>query len=286
MVSIKPRILKIAQKLDLDPFLGQHLLVDEKVIDKMISFIPQKALVIEIGAGCGQLTRKLLRNQNKVIAVEIDKKFLEFLEPLRKKYAKRLKTVYKDILKLDLQKLTNQKNFWLTGSLPYHIIEPLISKIIFLSFQQAVFLVSAKWAFESQKDLKSSSKINKQALLVQSFFDLQVVEKVPKTSFFPQPRVNSAIILLKPKKSIKKTQDPTLTIFQQLFLAAPRNPLIKNCLREILIKQKFAKTKNQARNIIKELKIPPQILEKPLEQLNNEQLASLYFSLRSFFQGS
>lgn len=283
MVSLKGKVPLLIKDLSLDPNLGQHLLVDEKIIEQIIELIPPKALVLEIGAGCGQITKKLLQNQCQVIAIEIDKKFAPFLEKLKKKYKKRLKIIYQDILKFNWQDLSSSKNLWLTGSLPYHITEPLFHKLIFVSFKEAVFLVGAKFAFETQltKDFQNFGKLT---LLVQSFFNPQVIKKIPKTSFFPQPKVNSAILRLTPKTENDYQKNPYLKIFKELFLSAPRSPLIKNVLREVLIKQKLANTKKEAKKIIADLNLDPQILQKPLEQLNNHQLYQLYCKLRDFLE--
>lgn len=282
MVSLKGKIPFLAKDLNLDPNLGQHLLVDERIINKLLSFIPLKSRVLEIGAGCGQITKKLLQNQCQVIAVEIDKKFSPFLEKLKRKYKKRLKIIYQDILKINLKEIIN-KNFLLTGSLPYHIIEPLLSKLTTIHFKEAIFLVGAKFAFETQLD-KNFKKFGKLTLLVQSFFNSQIIEKIPKTSFYPVPKVNSALLILTPKSKSDYQKAPFLKIFKELFLSATCSPLIKNALREILIKQKLAKTKRGAKKIINQLNLTPEILQRPLEQLNNHQLYQLYLSLRSFLE--
>lgn len=65
--------------------LDQHLLIDEKIIDEMVDFVElnQNDVVLEIGAGSGNLTRKLSQKAGKVIALEIDKKFESDLKTLR-----------------------------------------------------------------------------------------------------------------------------------------------------------------------------------------------------------
>jgi len=281
MVSLKGKISRLAQNLNLDSKLSQNFLVDERAINEIINLLPPSSAVIEIGAGSGQITKKLLKNHHQVIAIEIDKKFKPFLEKLRQKYPKKLKIIYADALKIDWKKLTNKQKFWLTGNLPYHTIEPLIGKFIFIQFGGAVFLVGAKFAFETQLNEKSLNHFGKQILLVQSFFNPQIITKIPKTAFWPQPKTNSAILKLLPKTKNDYLKNPTLKILKDLFLTTSRNPLLKNSLREALIRQNFAKTKNEARKIIEDLKLSPDLLEKPFEQLNNSQLKSLYFSLSS-----
>jgi len=284
MVSLRGKIPKLAASLNLGPNLGQHLLVDERVIIEIVNLLPPSQPVIEIGAGCGQLTHQLLKNRHQVTAIEIDKKFQPFLEKLRRKYPKKLKIIWEDALKIGWKKLTRKGNFWLTGSLPYHITEPLINKLIFAQFKGAVFLVGAKFAFETQLD-KENISFGKQTLLVQSFFNPEIIKKIPKTAFWPQPKTNSAILKLLPKTKNDYLKNPVLKILKELFLRAPKNPLVKNSLREALIRQNFAKTKNEARKIIENLNLPPDLLEKPLEQLNNFQLKSLYLSLSSLSKG-
>jgi len=283
MVSLKGKIPKLAANLNLDPNLGQHLLVDEGVINEIVNLLPPSQLIIEIGAGCGQLTKELLKNRHRIIAIEIDKKFQPFLEKIRRKHPKKLKIIWEDALKIDWKKLTSTQNFWLTGSLPYHIIEPLIGKLIFVQFKGAIFLVGLKFALETQLN-EENPFFGKQTLLVQSFFNPEIIKKIPKTSFWPQPKTNSAILKLLPKTKADYSKNPVFKILKELFSSAPRNPLIKNSLREVLIRQNFAKTKNEARKIIEDLNLSPDLLEKTFKQLNNSQLKSLYFSLSSLLE--
>jgi len=284
MVSLKGKIPKLAANLNLDPNLGQHLLTDERVINEIVNLLPPSQSVIEIGAGCGQLTKELLKNHHRVITIEIDKKFQPFLEKIRRKHPKKLKIIWENALKIDWKKLTSTQNFWLTGSLPYHIIEPLISKLIFAQFKEAIFLVGLKFALETQLN-KKNPFFGKQTLLVQSFFNPEIIKKIPKTSFWPQPKTNSAILKLRPKTKADYSKNPVFKILKELFLNTSQNPLIKNSLREALIKQNFAKTKNEARKIIEGLNLSPNLLEKTLEQLNNSQLKSLHLSLSSLSKG-
>jgi len=314
----------------LDTNIGQHLLVDPGVIKEMVKFIPPGVEVIEIGAGPGQITEALLEKTSRVVAIEIDSQFAPLLDSLKQKSGGRLEVIYGSALEQNWQRLTGTKEekVWLIGSLPYHITEPLMATIANLPIKGAVFLVGARFASEIEAFQGNSSSFGKLTLLVNTFFYVKVISEVDKNCFYPKPRTKSKIIVLIPRDKSDYLENEVLFIFRYLFLGSSRSALVKNALKEALIRynefsmrqgrekregnrflrreirrqlrrmirtgasepigaqekrRKPLMTKNEARAIIEDLEVSKDILDKPLEQLSNQELRILFDSLRKKF---
>ncbi|OIP03948.1 hypothetical protein COS31_00365 [Candidatus Roizmanbacteria bacterium CG02_land_8_20_14_3_00_36_15] len=253
--------------------IGQHFLTNNKVLELVVKQIPLKSKVLEIGAGPGQLTEKLAESVKCVEAVEIDRQFLPLLEAIKKKQSQ-VNIIIGDALDLDFKKYAD---FWIAGNLPYHITEPLLAKIINLPIKGAVFLVGQSFGQEATALINKAEHFGKLSLLVFTFFEAKVLARVKKEDFDPKPRTDSLLIVLVPRKE-SEYKDRLLFLLRWLILGARKSALIKNSLREGLIKyQKI--TKNEARDLIADLKLPNGLLEKPFEQLNNHEYLLLYKAL-------
>ena len=117
--------------------LGQNFLIDDEVIDGIISAseVSSSDLVIEIGPGLGTLTSRLLENAGKVIAIELDKRMVEILND-RFKFYDNFELIHEDVLKVDLNKLIEENkvgeicNAKIVANLPYYITTPIIMKLL------------------------------------------------------------------------------------------------------------------------------------------------------------
>jgi len=88
--------------------LGQHFLIDEKALDKIVETanLTKDDKVIEVGPGMGILTRELCQNAGEVIAIELDSTMLSVVKTACIKHDN-LRVENQDILKLDTSKLKN-----------------------------------------------------------------------------------------------------------------------------------------------------------------------------------
>jgi 16S rRNA (adenine1518-N6/adenine1519-N6)-dimethyltransferase len=250
-------------KITANTKIGQHFLKNEGLLSLIVDQIPYDSKVLEIGAGPGQLTEKLAQRVTEVHAVEIDTKFMPILEKLEKKY-QNLNVIFGNVLKLDFGEY---KNCWIVGNLPYHIIEPLISKIIRVPITGAIFLVGKTFA--------NLNKFGKLSLEVNTFFESKLLAKVSKDNFYPKPRTESAILMFKPLGEEIYKNDKKMFLIRQLFLTSGKSPLLKNVLMNSLVN--FNKsTKNEARAMVAEYKLSETMLNKSFEQLNNEEYLKLY----------
>lgn len=279
--------------------IGQHLLINEKVTQNIVNSIPQNKTIIEIGAGSGLLTKHLVKKSKKVYAIEIDRKFTKHLSSLEKKH-KNLRVFYQNALKLLNKNNFNkyfgkERDLWISGNIPYHITEPIIARIIKLPIQGATLLTGARFANEiiASPDSKDFGKLS---ILVDTFFKPEVKCYVDKRNFFPSPKKTSALVVLKSKTKSEVVNDKTSYLFKEIFFSSGRNTLLKNILREAVIRYKqflvlgninktysFIMTKNEARKIISELNLPQAVLEKPVEQLTNEEFKTLSEKLNNLY---
>lgn len=242
--------------------LGQHFLIDPNVLELMATQAMPGGEVLEVGAGDGRLTKEILKRASTVVAVEIDEQYKPILAGLSNKNSN-LKVVMGDILNLEIVSLLNP-GFQIISSLPYHISEPFLHKIITWDISNAVLLVGNRL-------IQGSGKL---ALLINTFFKMEILSDVPKKSFFPVPRTDSVVIKLIPKES-RKVSD---LIIRRLFLTAQRGTLLKNVLREELTKQ-LGLTQKQAKEKMSLFKMEEPILNKSFDQLNRQELGELYEKL-------
>lgn len=272
----------IFQKPEVKPKknFGQHFLTDKKVLEKFVSQIPAGATVIEIGAGPGQITEALLKQRCRVTTIEIDEQFKPFLDKLRKKFPK-LTILYEDVLRVNFGRLIGKKkNFWLTGNLPYHITEPLLAKISALQIIGAVFLIGKRFAESLEKTGVENRNLGHLAILVNTFFESEIIKKVNKKSFYPIPRTNSFIVRLVPRKEEEFTSNQNLFILRELFRTAQKGTLLKNALKKAFLRFKKISgelsTKKQEKAFVENLGLSPILLNKSVEQLNNLEWSQIY----------
>lgn len=182
--------------------LGQNFLNDHNMSRMMIAALSLKSgdEIIEIGPGLGVLTEELAQKMGdmsfKVTAVEIDDRFIPKLLNMFTFYPD-IRVVQADILEwLPLYK--SEKPFKILGSLPYYISSPIIHEIVQMPSQPetAVLMLQKEVAEKITHDAPDASYLS---VFVQTFFDVEYLMTVPRTSFDPAPTVDSAVIILRSK---------------------------------------------------------------------------------------
>jgi len=241
--------------------LGQHFLVDKKVIEKEIiaSSLSKEDMVIEIGAGKGLLTEELAKKSKEVLAFEIDVRLNVFLDVLAKKYGN-LKVVYGDAMKFPWKGYNK-----VVSNIPYFLAEPLIKKAIESGIEEMVLVVG-----ENFKKIILENK-SKAGITVNLFFDFIPIMVVKKSSFHPEPRVDSWLVKLKRKEKSTK-QDRVL---QSIILKKGK---VKNAIIRSLVDEGI--TKNQARGLLKEMHVNEYTLNKPVASITGRFLEEVRNGLK------
>ena len=185
--------------------LGQNFLIDESVIiDACDSAnINKEDLVIEIGPGLGTLTKYILERAGKVICVELDNRMIDILKERFFLY-ENFEIINEDILKVDLHKLIkeekngNIKNVKIVANLPYYITTPIIMKLLEERLDlQSITVMVQKEVAERLIAVPGEKFTGAITYSVYYYADSENVRIVDKSSFIPEPSVESEVINLK-----------------------------------------------------------------------------------------
>lgn len=216
---------------------GQNFLVDANYIDKIIFALDPQAgeTIVEIGAGRGALTEKLIESGASVVAVELERDMIAVLQA-RFGNTETFHLIESDALKIDFSdtinrksKIENPKPAKLVANLPYYISTAILQKLI---EQRAVFsemvLMFQREVVERITARAGGKERGFLSVLVQNYLDTEKLFDVPPTAFRPAPKVWSAVVRLLPKVNVE-IQDEAL--FREIVSAA----FVQNAKRLLII---------------------------------------------------
>ncbi len=222
--------------------LGQNFLKSTSVLKKIVntgSVLPTD-LVLEIGPGKGALTRKILDTGARAVAVEKDRELIPILKEEFKKEIKNKKLILieGDILDLDLKEIgIEKKKYKLVANIPYYITGAIIRK--FLSGktkpEKIVLLVQKEVA---ERIVARDGRESILSMSVKAYGDPKYIDKVPKRYFSPEPRVDSAILLVD-NISSKKLDPKIESVFFDILHAGfgHKRKVLKNNLQKVVSKE-------------------------------------------------
>jgi 16S rRNA (adenine1518-N6/adenine1519-N6)-dimethyltransferase len=183
--------------------LGQHFLLKGSALDRIAgAACPEREpLVIEIGAGRGALTERLLARAERVVAIEIDAALVELLRGKFQGEA-RLTVVQGDALELDLGQWGPAP---IAGNLPYYAATPIIEKVLGLgaAVLHAVFLVQKEVAARLAAH-PGSRDYGYLSVQTQLQADVETLFDIPPSSFRPPPKVDSTVVRLRPRNRARE----------------------------------------------------------------------------------
>ena len=213
---------------------GQNFLTDQKIIERIVATIAPKHNdnLLEIGPGQGAMTLPLLERVNQLNVIEIDRDLIKILAAYNKS---NLVINQGDALNFDLN-LFNPP-IRVVGNLPYNISSPILfhlldnrDKIIDMTF------MLQKEVVERMSASHGSKIYGRLSVMMQAFFEVELIFVVPPESFDPAPKVDSAIVYLTPLKSCKVGD---IDIFEKVVKAAfsHRRKTLRNCLKSLLTQE-------------------------------------------------
>lgn len=173
--------------------LGQNFIVNPFYLERLVllSDVKSDDIILEIGTGNGELTKKLCEKANTVISYEIDKKLFKNSQRMLAKY-NNLILINGDALK------TNYTFNKVVSNLPYYISKRFIYWLVTKSFTSAT--VTLQKDFVEKLIAQPSSKSYKAiSVIAQLAFKINVYDIIPPTAFYPVPKVFSYIVKFEPK---------------------------------------------------------------------------------------
>ena len=181
--------------------LGQNFLVDESVINRITDEVQPDDTVLEIGPGAGFVTENIVNKAKKVYAVEIDEDAIEALQHIK---TEKFKLIHNDILKTELKDLEDT-TFKVIANIPYYITSPILAHLLGEiddldnenrnRISEIVLMVQWEVAQRLIADENSPSKqYGLLSILTQFNADVELIQKVGRKSFYPAPKVDSALV--------------------------------------------------------------------------------------------
>jgi 16S rRNA (adenine1518-N6/adenine1519-N6)-dimethyltransferase len=177
---------------------GQNFLKDQNVLNRIIDAaqLTSGDRVFEIGPGRGALTDRLLQAGPPLTVVEVDR---ELAATLRQRGAAGLEVIEGDVLRLDWSELLPTPPYKLVANLPYNISSQVLFKVIEhrRSFSRLV-LMFQKEVGERLLAAPATRDYGILSVLLQTWFRIDRIAKVPPAAFFPPPKVDSVVLCLAP----------------------------------------------------------------------------------------
>ncbi len=255
--------------------LGQNFLKSGKALGDIVRAgnVSSNDIVLEIGPGKGALTEKLLETGAKVFAVEKDRDLIPFLTDKFANYiaSGKLYLIEADILDFNPSHYPLATNHYkLVGNIPYYITGAIIRKFLESDFQPtlAVFLVQKEVA---ERIVARDKKESILSLSVKAYGEPKLVAKVPKRYFTPEPKVDSAVLLIDNinKKNFRNITEQDFFMIVKSAFGQKRKTMLKNLSNAGISKENLA-------FMAKDMVIDPKIRA---EDLSMEQFLALTHAL-------
>ena len=212
--------------------LGQNFLIDQNIIDKIINIVEIKdKSILEIGPGTGNLTKNILeKNPKKLIVIEKDN---DLAKSLKKNLENNVKIINDDVLKIDETKL-DADILTVFGNLPYNISTEILCNWILNIKNKNFWFENLVLMFQKEVADRIIAKFNTKnygrlSILSNWKLEIEKICDVQPSSFFPKPKIDSSVLLFKPKLNFFPLTNPkNLETITRIFFMHRRKMLKKS----------------------------------------------------------
>ena len=243
---------------------GQNFLVDEKVLEKIIESANLKKddVVLEIGAGFGTLTERLAQKAGKIITVESDRGILPILRRNLENY-KNVEIIEKDVLSVvNYESRVMNYEYKIIANLPYQITSAVLRKFLENEPRPNEMMVMVQKEV-AERICAISGEMSILAVSVQFFGQPEIIQIVPRSSFYPTPEVDSAILRISRIKNESETNLKRIDVKDffrvvKVGFSARRKQLHNNLANGLRLKSE------EAKNILLDLGLDIQVRAQDL----------------------
>ncbi|AEC51338.1 dimethyladenosine transferase [Pyrococcus sp. NA2] len=208
---MRDRLLFLLSKYGIRPkdTIGQHFIIVEDVIRKAVETadVNEKDVVLEIGPGLGFLTNELAKRAKKVYAIELDRKMIQILKNEYK--WNNVEIIEGDAIKLEWPEFNK-----VVSNIPYQISSPFTFKLLKKDFELAVVMYQLEFALRMTAR-PGSKNYSRLSLMTQALADVEIVMKIGRGAFYPRPKVDSALVVIRPRKDkVELNENLVKALFQ------------------------------------------------------------------------
>ncbi len=177
--------------------LGQNFLVDEDILSKIVQAadLRFRDTVVEVGPGLGILTKDLANRVQRVIAVELDKGLAAALVKMLVGFPN-VEIVHQDVLEFDPAQHVEDRAYKLVANLPYYITSPTLRHFLEASARPETMVVMVQKEV-AERIVAKPGNLSLLAVSVQYYGEPELLFTVPASSFYPRPKVDSAVIRIR-----------------------------------------------------------------------------------------
>jgi 16S rRNA (adenine1518-N6/adenine1519-N6)-dimethyltransferase len=225
---------------------GQHFLTDGGIIDAIVAAIQPEAgqAMVEIGPGLAALTQPLVERLGHLTVIELDRDLA-----VRLREHAQLRVVESDVLKVDFSGLAQQmqaptesngaRKIRVVGNLPYNISTPILFHLLaHVAVIEDQHFMLQKEVIDRMVAQPATSDYSRLSVMLQWRYDMRNVLFVPPESFDPPPRVDSAVVRMRPWAQAPQVDVKTLeTLVQVAF--SQRRKILRNTLGRWLEEKGF-----------------------------------------------
>jgi 16S rRNA (adenine1518-N6/adenine1519-N6)-dimethyltransferase len=206
LTALMPSPLNVRQLLrefNLRPqkSLGQNWLVDESTLACIAAAaeLTRQDTVLEIGPGLGSLTRYLAESAGRVVAVELDG---ALMPPLRRVLAdySNVTLVQGDILQFNPAALVAAPCYKVAANLPYYITSAVIRHLLEADVSPSLIILTVQLEV-AQRITAAPGKLSLLGVSVQFYGRPSIVTRIKAGTFYPAPKVDSAVVRIEPYKN-------------------------------------------------------------------------------------
>lgn len=213
--------------------MGQNFLINKNTLERIIKAadLNKDDIVLEVGPGLGILTKELIKQSKKVIAIEKDEQMINVLKQ-ELGDCENLKIIHGDVLDEIKNSKLKIQDYKVVANIPYYLTSHLIRTLLESENQpkEIVLLIQKEVAERicAHSHRTGQVKMNLLAVSVQFYGIPEIISYVPKENFLPEPKIDSAIIKI---TNIKKPDNIDIKKFFKLIKAgfsSPRKQLANN----------------------------------------------------------